>query len=423
MTIVIIADDLTGANDSGIQLAKAGLEVSVAMDAADIPTAAPDVIAYDADSRGDDAETAYRKVRDVADRAASLRPALVFKKLDSTLRGNVGAEIDAVFDALRPDIVAIAPSYPAAGRIVRDGFLYVHGKLLHETETAKDPKTPVATSDVAALVRAQSKRPSSRIVHVGLAELDSEDALFARLRELLGQGGVYVVFDAASDRDLRTIAGAVERLNAHTVWAGSAGLAACLPTGGRLLQRAAPRPNSPPRGPALTVVGSLSRRSRTQLERLLAQPDVYGIEARSVALAGNDVERSAEAERIVSAAAAALGGGRSVAVYSSEPDAHAPAREGASDRIAQALGAIAWEAVQRAAPAGVVLTGGDVARRFCDAAGLGTFRLADEVEPGMPAGCFLGEFAAVHGITKAGAFGSDAALVKALRYFQREGPT
>ena len=446
-TLAIIADDLTGANDSGIQLAKRGFTACVMMDAASPPPGI-EVVVYDTDSRGDDASTAYRKARAAAERFAGGSRSYegcegfgfafggaIFKKLDSTLRGNVGAELDGVCDALGPSLVVIAPSYPANGRVVRDGLLYVNGTPLHETETARDPKNPVATSVVAKIIELQSKRKPA---HVGRSDLASEETLFARLQALHAQGAVYVVFDAETDRDLALIASAAARLSVPTVWAGAAGLAACLP----VAPSKAPRDEATARGgaafeeagepfavsadpvaagaPTLTVVGSLSRRSRAQLGRLLARPDIAGIEVDSDALAADEDRRREEQARVVEAAMAAFRRGGSVAVYSREPDAEArsgPPREAVSTRIAEALGTIATTLVRQVPLRGIALTGGDVARRFCDAAGAKRLRLIAEVEPGVPAGRFEGGVDLV-GVTKAGGFGSDDSLSKAVEFLQ-----
>jgi uncharacterized protein YgbK (DUF1537 family) len=451
-TLAIIADDLTGANDSGIQLAKRGFSACVMMDSTSPPPPGMEVVVYDTDSRGDDALTAYRKARAAAERFAGGAGSYegcegfgfafggaIFKKLDSTLRGNVGAELDGVCDALGPSLVVIAPSYPANGRVVRDGLLYVNGTPLHETETARDPKNPVATSVVAKIIELQSKRKPA---HIARCDLASEETLFAKLRALHAQGAVYVVFDAETDRDLALIASAAARLAVPTVWAGAAGLAASLPIApskasrdesaarggaafaeaGESLAVAADAVDSVAAGaPTLTVVGSLSRRSRAQLGRLLERPDIAGIEADSDALAAEDEgRRRDEAARVVDAALAAFRRGGSVAVYSREPDAEmrsGPSREAVSTRIAEALGTIATTLARQVPLAGIALTGGDVARRFCDAAGAKRFRLLAEVEPGVPAGRFEGGVSLV-GVTKAGGFGSDDALAKAVRFLQ-----
>src|ERR671933_2238315 len=145
--IALIADDLTGASDAGVQFARRGLAARVLFDLDD-PAAARDVeaLVVDTDSRALPAAAAYARVRQVADHLRTARPEHVYKKIDSTLRGNLGAEIDAVMDALDFRLAVVAPAFPALGRTTRHGRHHLHGRPVHETEIGRDPKTPVRES-------------------------------------------------------------------------------------------------------------------------------------------------------------------------------------------------------------------------------------------------------------------------------------
>ena len=150
LKLAVIADDLTGANDAGVQFAKEGLKVQVLLGESgeEQEKELPDVIVLDTDSRAAIPDQAYERVRKAGGlikRLTSSRPA-VFKKIDSTLRGNLGAEIDAVMDELGFEWAAVAPAFPVNGRITVGGWHLLHQVPIAESEIARDPKTPVVES-------------------------------------------------------------------------------------------------------------------------------------------------------------------------------------------------------------------------------------------------------------------------------------
>ena len=169
---VVVADDLTGANATGVLLTKMNYRATTVMN---LDTVSPstlsdcDCILYPTDSRGADAKTAYNAVYEATERMKGDSVKIYSKRIDSTLRGNLGSETDAMLDCLGDDYLAIvAPCFPSSGRIVIGGFMLVNGIPLHKTNIALDPKTPVKTSDAAALFRKQSKY---RVTSVRLNEM------------------------------------------------------------------------------------------------------------------------------------------------------------------------------------------------------------------------------------------------------------
>src|SRR3954463_919522 len=124
LEVAVIADDLTGAADTGIALALAGIPTFVAF-GEQIPPADSRVVAFDTDSRALDAGAAAARAGGVASRARERGVRTIYKKIDSTLRGNVGAENAAIFRALtgqgQPAVVVACPAFPAMGRTTRDG--------------------------------------------------------------------------------------------------------------------------------------------------------------------------------------------------------------------------------------------------------------------------------------------------------------
>ncbi len=126
--IIVIADDLTGANDTGVQFTKHGLKTIVDIDYFNFSKKnfkKYDVISINTNSRILDTRTAYKRVYDIAKKCNKIEFDFIYKKIDSAMRGNPGAEIEGVMDAVGADIALVAPSYPENKRVVKDGYAYL----------------------------------------------------------------------------------------------------------------------------------------------------------------------------------------------------------------------------------------------------------------------------------------------------------
>jgi len=443
--VVIIADDLTGANDSGAQLALAGLSTSVLFGYEREAGIDREAIVLNTDSRSLEPKEAYRKAREAVEFAKSLGCRTLYKKLDSTLRGNIGAELDAVIDAFAPDFVVLAPAFPDNGRTTRHGVHCVHGVPVHETEAARDPKTPVASSYIPELLAGQTAKPVARI-DVADAEAGRE-AIAARMEEAQRAGARIVVCDAETNRHLAELAAAASSIPFRVAWAGSAGLARFLPIGGAnpsppsagreikdgrgadvsSLERSAVGARS-----ALIVSGSASARTAVQRETLESAMEgrLARCELRAEKLL-SDSERSEEIRRAEEAGVEAARDGRHYLLTVSSGAADVSRAQDAgrrvglsaaetSDRIAAALGEAAARLLERARWAGVVLTGGDTAMHACSRIGALRLDLIAEVEVGVPIGRLRGPIE-VAAVTKAGNFGTNDVLTKAVEALERLG--
>lgn len=392
----VVADDLTGAMDTAVQFARWGLHTVVML--TDAATIESDVTVVSTDSRNATADNAYRKVRDAARLLAGRR---LYKKIDSTLRGNIGSELDALLDELRIEHALVAPAFPAAGRITVQGYQHVGGALLEESPFAGDPNWPAKESHVCALLRGQTRR-SVRYLSLGCVE-QGEPTVAERLAS---EPPGLLVADAAEQRHLRTLARALSEFQDCWLPCGSAGLAQewVLALGPR-------RSDSFPAGwaadsrPVLVVAGSRHRATREQLERA-AEEGVLSLVDFPVS------QRRGEREAR-EAALLSLSRGKSVALTT----ALGPYRlEG--DVVARLADATGW-LLKRFQPAGLVLTGGETARAVCrllDAKGI---RVLDEVGPGIPAGVYVGgPWDGLRVVTKAGGFGGPTAISDSIREIQ-----
>lgn len=149
--ILTIADDLTGALEAGAKFAGQGIDAAV-LSASNAATPQTPVLVIDTETRHVAESQAAAVVRRVAGGLKAHKPWLVYKKTDSTLRGNIGAELKALLEVFPERSVVYAPAYPEMGRTVRDGKLFVRGLALHETHFAADLLNPIHDSDVRAVL-------------------------------------------------------------------------------------------------------------------------------------------------------------------------------------------------------------------------------------------------------------------------------
>lgn len=151
MKIIVIADDLTGAAEVAGAALRFGLSAEVQI--GEFAPSTADVIVVDADSRSLGAEAAFRRVGQLTQQAVSMKPQLLFKKVDSLLRGPVLAELTAMRTAAGYERSLLVCGNPRKDRLVVAGKLYVGGCALHETEFARDPEHPCCTNDAFELLR------------------------------------------------------------------------------------------------------------------------------------------------------------------------------------------------------------------------------------------------------------------------------
>ncbi len=208
--ILIIADDYTGANDTAVKAAQLGLTAFTILGEERGRFRQADCAAVSTDSRSVSPEDAYDAVKAACLKYITEDTLVLSKRIDSTLRGNLGAEIDGMLDAVGEEYTAIiVPTFPSAGRIYTDGCLRVNGIPLTKTAAADDPKNPVRTDSPSDLLSAQSRYGVS---HIGISVLrQGETEVLKRLSDAKKKGDRLILFEAEDENDLSLIAHCVRK--------------------------------------------------------------------------------------------------------------------------------------------------------------------------------------------------------------------
>ena len=396
---LIIADDFTGANDTGVQIRRRGIPVRVVFSAQGVSGGESCVL--DTESRSLSEEEAFQKIARETQNIPFGNFFRVIKKIDSTLRGNIAAEVRALDQSYRPDLVVFAPAFPDLGRTTVNRIHCLHGTPVSQTELARDPKTPVKNDDIQKIM---ADAFDEKVIHISLDTVQSSSFD-------LGGGRIFC-FDAASNRDLQTIVCAVLAEGKRVLWVGSAGLA------DNLLNVEAHIP------PALAVVASLSSVSRGQVHFAekqgvsLVKAPFYGI-----------LEKKTDPEKIAGQAIALLKEGRDVillssSVYSEEEyqKAEESARraglptEEMSAFTQKIMGQIAMLILEKAEVSGLYLSCGDTAMSCFEYAGALGSSIIAEIALGIPIMQLIGgKHDGLKVVTKAGAFGKEDAIFYSLR--------
>jgi uncharacterized protein YgbK (DUF1537 family) len=414
--MVAIADDLTGAADCAASSAARGCRAAVLLHSPDQRSEAhwpaADILSIDANTRCLPAERGSESIArlvHLCDWQQRDNPRYVlFKKIDSTLRGNVSAELSALLQARRSRkhanallSILMAPALPAQGRTTVDGRVLVYGVPLEETDIWK-AEARSAQSDIAKLLAGSG-------LSCGLIGIDIVRSSATCLREAISRTAEQmdvVVCDAETDEDLGAIASASAGQIALTALAGSAGLAFQIALKIDAAAVAENRKWCFATGPTLFLVGTTASVSKQQARMLKQIPDVVTFHAGPGTLQTS--QGNIQADFVQS-----LRSGRDVLLVLNESE-HCSISERQfllqhfSDLIRQCeqfLGAL-------------VATGGETARTVLDALGIRRLRLLGEIESGLPISVTDSWARSLPVVTKAGAFGSPDALVRCREFLR-----
>lgn len=218
--LLIIADDFTGALDTGIQFASQGIKTRVILydklkNLVENKDTNTQVLVIDAETRHLPKEQAYEVVYDIVKQAKKENIKFLYKKTDSALRGNIGSELAAVLKASNEKLLPFIPAFPKMNRITKDGIHYIDNSPVNETVFGSDPFEPVKYSSVKEIINSQNTVQTTNIKSPNPNSLKSKKGI--------------LIFDASTDENLKVIGNHLKENNMMNIMAGCAGFATVLP--------------------------------------------------------------------------------------------------------------------------------------------------------------------------------------------------
>lgn len=404
--LLIIADDFTGALDTGVQFADCGARTRVVVyPDIDLSDCDADVLVVDTESRHLTAGEAYQAVFHLTEQAKKANIPYIYKKTDSALRGNIGAELAAVLNASGLDTLPFLPAFPQTGRVTRGGIHYVDGVPVTESPFGADPFEPVRHAAVTDLIASQCDLPARSFPALG-----DEDAVPA-------DKGI-LVFDAVSQEELCRTGRRLFESSGLKISAGCAGFAAALPE--LLGISSAAKPVFPKLDPRMLVIcGSVNPITLAQLN--LAESAGF---ARMRLTPHQKLEpgywNSGEGQEQLLRIEAFLAEHPLCIIETNDQGSNQPTadyaaklgidRETLRQRIAGSLGCLVGQIFTSPSLGTLLLTGGDTLLQCMNCIGVRELEPVCELEKGIVLARFTYQGCTRHIITKSGGFGKESLL-------------
>jgi len=370
--VLIVADDLTGAMDSAGPFASLGIEtwvVAVPMRCNPASLKSARVVSVNTDTRHLPGPQAAVRVREIVRHLGVGSFDIVVKKIDSTLRGNVVAETEALLDVSGRREAVVAAAFPAQGRTVRGGIVHVDGKPLAQTAFVKDA---LSSPPLAPLqqVFAEAK-PGLRVRAVVPSDA-------------FGDGTDIWIADSEFDADLARIVETLESRMNSVLMVGSAGLTHAL---AQVCFEGHPAPSGRQHvtGTIVFAVGSRAQRSAEQVEALAAEPGTKVLRVPNGRLQCTEIPLA-----------------RNLVLKATADDA---GREGDAGRVAADMARHAIGLAHRAQAQALVATGGDTAIAILTASDNPALQVLGDLMPGIPYARIRLQGSPIWLVTKAGGFG------------------
>lgn len=422
MKIGVIADDLTGANATGVRLTKSGFQTSTMVHYNQAPTAAQASVCVDTDSRYAKSDVAQMRVAKVLDNLSAWGVEVVCKRIDSTVRGNIGIEIDTILNKLGETAIAVVvPSFPDSDRVVSGGYLLVNGVPLQSTDVAKDPVAPLTKSYVPTIVQGQSKY---HVAHIGLeVVLAGEQEVAQVFKQQIQAGTRIVVVDAVTNEDIEVIANAMAALKEQKMIPCDPGPLTAAFSRAYFSQALSNKK-------ILVTVGSVTVNSANQLHYLMEKTNAHPIYVETAKLTASTDMWEQEVQRVVEAVLQEMKQQEILIITTyipgSEPldlkeiaEQQNMKQEFLAKRIADGLGKITRLVIEQSEfeIGGCFSSGGDVTASICSLGHVEGIKLHDEIQPLVAYGEFIGGyFDGIPLVTKGGMAGDKKAIYTSVRH-------
>ena len=397
--LLLIADDFTGALDTGVQFAGQGAQTKIVIgkeaECLQLEREDADVIVVDAETRHLPHDEAYRMVVKLAAKALKEKVPHIFKKTDSALRGNIGMELAALLEVSGENFLPFIPALPAMNRVTRKGIHYIEGVPIAETVFGRDPFEPVTSSDIKDLFR--DTKVNVQVIEKKMGyEADSKEPTIG-------------IFDAETAEDIERVAGDLKSQGKLRIIAGCAGVASVLP--GLLDLTTGKNEKLLVKKPLLVVCGSLNPISQRQIE--------YGVKCGfpryiiDKALQTEDgYFDTKEGQKWIASIKEELCRSPLVMIYTGTSKDKRLEDESVRIKIADIFGMVVKKLVNSDACNTVLVTGGDTLFGLVEQMGCKEINLVGEIRPGTVLSSMRMEQKDIWVLSKSGGFGDEKLLVE-----------
>lgn len=427
----IIADDLTGANDTALQFQLNGADTNILLDKhiekkQNFPAQA---WAISTESRNGTPEEAFEKVKDAAQLLVDeINPDFFYKKIDSTVRGNIAVEVLSALKVLDWDAAIVMPAFPQEGRITVGGYHLLKGVPIERTEMARDPHSPITESHLPTLLKSQLGEKLSDLV--GSIELktilDGAGPILMKLNDLISKGKKIIIADSVSTTDLEQIVLAMQKSNYKILPVGTAAAA-------KVLSNEWFPPNEEeeilpiklPKLPKFIVSGSATHITANQIDKF-EQSDDFEENSLVIELDMNIVLSGVQ-DDLVDRVVTNLGSDNIVLVHTSkliknfdgfsEDTIKADlTKSGLANVITDFLADLTKRVLEKK-KAILITLGGETSYKCCNSIDANQLKLIDEVLPAIALSKSVNSDQWI--VTKSGNLGGVNTLVEILKYFTK----
>ncbi len=422
--IYIIADDLTGANDTGGQFSKKGYNVVVSIleESGNIIIPAEgeiDVLVIDTETREVvDVKIVRQRLNKLLKKLNFSDKDIFYKKIDSTLRGCIGAELEEMMNFLKKDICVLTPTFPSHQRITIGGYLIINGISLGLSRYYNGDLKEGDASFIPSLLKQQTNLPIARIDFIDVTK--GQEIIVKKLTKLYQEGNKIIIVDAAEEVHLKDIFDSIVKFEGSVLYAGSAGLANHFPKIDNK-NRSFPLNMERNKGPVLTVSGSRNPITKSQITYLKEELKPFDLNIDIEEVCSN---RKTILKHYLTNAITVIENGQHLVVHT---DSIYNDKENINNTlmkkynlsfreleltIRKFLGELTAEIVRNSPVRNLILTGGDIVLGVCSALGIQYLNIIDELLPGIPLSMANSNNINLKVISKAGGFGDKDTLLK-----------
>lgn len=426
----IIADDLTGANDTALQFKKCNAKTKILLDYSIPPEndLSTEIWAISTESRNISAEQAEaRMLETIENLNKNLNLEYFYKKIDSTLRGNITRETLTMVKTLNYDAAIVIPAFPSEGRITVGGYHLSKGTPIGRTEMARDPHSPITESYVPSLFKNQLKEDEQNMVGlIGLKTImNGAGPILIKINELIKEGKKLIIADSASAVDIEQVVLAINKSNYKILPAGTAA------TGSILAKLWLPEDDITekneqiimPQMPNLIISGSATQINSNQIEQLDKTYDFDNIHTLplTVEMVLNGIN-----DDFVNDIVSQLSSGDTVVIHSSKLlenfDGFSDdslrgelSRANLASKITDYLAELT-KAITDKIKVLLITLGGETSYKCCNAISAKELIMKDEVAPAI---ALCVDYKNQWIITKSGNLGNPKTLIEILKYIEK----